>query len=132
LTANLRSTDVLGRLGGEEFAAILPNMNADEALAAADRVRRAFVEAAKEIDGHPVLGTLSAGVAVTTDSTMSVDALLSRADEALYTAKASGRNQVIVAGEKFAPVPTVTETPAAPKTRVLTVISGSPASNEAA
>ncbi|HVT56244.1 MAG TPA: GGDEF domain-containing protein [Xanthobacteraceae bacterium] len=132
LTANLRSTDVLGRLGGEEFAAVLPNMNADEALAAADRVRRAFVEAAKTIDGHPVLGTLSAGVAVTTDSTMSVDALLSRADEALYTAKASGRNRVVVAGEKFAPPPSATEAAAAPKTPVLTLVSGGPASHEAA
>ena len=97
--ANLRSTDIVGRLGGEEFAAILPNMNADEALAAADRVRRAFVEAAKEIDGCPVAGTLSAGVAVTTDSTSKVDALLARADEALYVAKKGGRNRVVVAGE---------------------------------
>jgi diguanylate cyclase (GGDEF)-like protein len=97
--ANLRSTDIIGRLGGEEFAAVLPNMNADEALAAADRVRRAFVEAAKEIDGHPVMGTLSAGIAITTDATSTVDALLARADEALYAAKAGGRNRVVVAGE---------------------------------
>jgi len=102
-SANLRATDIVGRLGGEEFAAILPNMNADEAHAAADRVRRAFVEAAKEIDGHPVCATLSAGVAVTTDSTSTVEALLSRADEALYLAKQGGRNRVMVAGEKPAP-----------------------------
>jgi diguanylate cyclase (GGDEF)-like protein len=97
--ANLRSTDIIGRLGGEEFVAILPNMNADEALAAADRVRRAFVEAAREIDGHPVMGTLSAGIAVTTDAASYVDALLAHADEALYAAKACGRNRVVVAGE---------------------------------
>jgi diguanylate cyclase (GGDEF)-like protein len=97
--ANLRSTDIVGRLGGEEFAAVLPNMNADEALAAADRVRRAFVEAAKEIDGHPVMGTLSAGIAITTDAATTVDALLARADEALYAAKEGGRNRVVVAGE---------------------------------
>jgi diguanylate cyclase (GGDEF)-like protein len=132
LTANLRSTDVLGRLGGEEFAAILPNMNADEALAAADRVRRAFMEAAKQIDGHPVLATLSAGVAVTTDSTLSIDGLLSRADEALYAAKAGGRNRVVVAGEKFAPAPAATETAALPKAPVLTLVSDAAVSNEAA
>jgi diguanylate cyclase (GGDEF)-like protein len=132
LTANLRSTDVLGRLGGEEFAAILPNMNADEALAAADRVRRAFMEAAKQIDGHPVLATLSAGVAVTTDSTLSIDGLLSRADEALYAAKAGGRNRVVVAGEKFAPAPVVTESTALPKAPVLTLVSDAAVSNEAA
>ncbi len=134
-TANLRSTDLVGRLGGEEFAAILPNMNADEALAAADRLRRAYVEAAKEIDGQPVMGTLSAGVAVTTDSTLSVEALLARADEALYSAKESGRNRVVVAGEKIARAASVTETPkiapAMPKTPVLTVVSTRQASDEA-
>jgi len=135
-TASLRSTDLIGRLGGEEFAAILPNMNADEALAAADRVRRAFVEAAKEIDGHPVLGTLSAGVAVTTDSMTTVDELLSRADEALYQAKTRGRNRVVVAGEKIVPMLAATEAPKTvpdtPKMPVLTIVSRKPASTEAA
>jgi diguanylate cyclase (GGDEF)-like protein len=135
-TASLRSTDLIGRLGGEEFAAILPNMNADEALAAADRVRRAFVEAAKEIDGHPVLGTLSAGVAVTTDSMTTVDELLSCADEALYQAKTSGRNRVVVAGEKIVPMLAATEAPKTvpdtPKMPVLTIVSRKPASTEAA
>lgn len=136
VTASLRSTDIIGRLGGEEFAAILPNMNADEALAAADRVRRAFAEAAKEIDGHPVLGTLSAGVAVTTDSLMTVDALLSHADEALYAAKASGRNRVVVAGEKIVPVPVAADAPktvpGTSKTPVLALVAGKRAANEAA
>jgi len=45
-TANLRSTDVVGRLGGEEFAAILPNMDIEGAFAAAERVRKAFEAAA--------------------------------------------------------------------------------------
>jgi diguanylate cyclase (GGDEF)-like protein len=135
-TANLRSTDLVGRLGGEEFAAILPNMNADEALAAADRLRRAYVEAAKEIDGHPVMGTLSAGIAVTTDSMLPVEALLSRADEALYCAKESGRNRVVVAGEKVARAASAAEAakaaPAIPKTPVLTVISTRQVADEAA
>lgn len=101
-SAKMRSNDLIGRLGGEEFAAVLPNMNADEALAAADRVRLAFLAAAKEIGGHPLCGTLSAGVAVTTDSLMTVDQLLARADEALYAAKAGGRNRVMVANAEGA------------------------------
>jgi diguanylate cyclase (GGDEF)-like protein len=98
-TANLRSTDIFGRLGGEEFAAILPNMDLDAAVAAAERVRSAFMQAAIEIDGHPVRGSLSAGITVTTDSTASLDSLLSIADEALYVAKAKGRNRVEVASK---------------------------------
>ncbi|HLL27520.1 MAG TPA: GGDEF domain-containing protein [Xanthobacteraceae bacterium] len=98
-TANLRSTDIFGRLGGEEFAAILPNMDIDAAVAAAERVRLAFYQAAIEIDGHPVRGSLSAGITVTNDSTDSLDALLSVADEALYVAKSNGRNRVEVASK---------------------------------
>jgi diguanylate cyclase (GGDEF)-like protein len=98
-TANLRSSDIFGRLGGEEFAAILPNMDIDAAVAAAERVRAAFLQAASEIDGHPVRGSLSAGITVTTDSATNLDALLSIADEALYVAKANGRNRVEVASK---------------------------------
>jgi diguanylate cyclase with GGDEF domain len=68
-------------------------------VAAAERVRSAFLQAAIEIDGHPVRGSLSAGITVTTDSTASLDSLLSIADEALYVAKAKGRNRVEVASK---------------------------------
>ncbi len=98
-TANLRSTDIFGRLGGEEFAAILPNMDIDAAVAAAERVRLAFLQVAVEVDGHPVRGSLSAGITVTTDSATNLDAFLSVADEALYVAKANGRNRVEVASK---------------------------------
>jgi diguanylate cyclase (GGDEF)-like protein len=111
-TANLRSTDIFGRLGGEEFAAILPNMDIDAAVAAAERVRAAFVQAAIEIDGHPVRGSLSAGITVTTDSAANLDSLLSIADEALYVAKAKGRNRVEVANKH-------NWQPSAPERRVL-------------
>jgi diguanylate cyclase (GGDEF)-like protein len=97
--ANLRSTDIFGRLGGEEFAAILPDMDIDAAVAAAERVRAAFGHAAIEIDGQPVRGSVSVGITVTTDSTASLDALLTLADEALYVAKAQGRNRVEVASK---------------------------------
>jgi diguanylate cyclase (GGDEF)-like protein len=95
-TANLRSTDIFGRLGGEEFAAILPDMDIDSAVAAAERVRAAFAQAAIEVDGLPVRGSVSAGITITIDSAASLDALLGEADEALYVAKAKGRNRVEV------------------------------------
>jgi diguanylate cyclase (GGDEF)-like protein len=126
-STNMRSNDLIGRLGGEEFAAVLPNMNADEALAAADRVRLAFVEAAKQVDGFPLGATLSAGVAVTTDSLMTVDQLLARADEALYAAKAGGRNRVVVANVEGAMQPASASTPPA-----LTLVSNERATSEAA
>jgi len=96
-TAHLRSTDIFGRLGGEEFAAILPDMDIDSAVAAAERLRAAFAQAAIEVDGHPVRGSVSAGVTITLDSTANLDTLLAEADEALYAAKANGRNRVEVA-----------------------------------
>jgi diguanylate cyclase (GGDEF)-like protein len=115
-TANLRSTDIFGRLGGEEFAAILPNMDIDAAVAAAERVRTAFAQAASEIDGHPVHGSLSAGITVTTDSGTNLDSLLSIADEALYVAKANGRNRVEVASKhNWQPSTPSEKTPLAPE-----------------
>lgn len=138
-SGNMRSNDLIGRLGGEEFAAVLPNMNADEALAAADRVRLAFMEAAKIVDGHPLCGTLSAGVAVTTDSLMTVDQLLARADEALYAAKAGGRNRVVVANAEGAaqvraeaPEGMPEKTAGAPKIPALTLVPSDRAATEAA
>lgn len=112
-STSLRSSDIVGRLGGEEFVAILPNMGVQEALTAAERVRSAFQTAAIEIDGHAVGASLSAGIAVTTDSMMSVDALLASADEALYAAKAGGRNRIEIA----APPAEGTETDANPRTK---------------
>lgn len=138
-SGNMRSNDLIGRLGGEEFAAVLPNMNADEALAAADRVRLAFLAAAKEIGGHPICGSLSAGVAVTTDSLMTVDQLLARADEALYAAKASGRNRVVVANAEGAAqvraeapeTGALQEKPSVSRTPALALVSGDRATEAA-
>lgn len=98
--ARLRATDILGRLGGEEFAAILPSTNLISASVAAERVRAAFEEAAKEIDGLPIGGTVSIGVAATEDPTTDIDTLLAQADRALYAAKAGGRNRYVLAGSE--------------------------------
>jgi diguanylate cyclase (GGDEF)-like protein len=111
--ARLRATDIIGRLGGEEFAAILPGTSLLAAAVAAERVRSAFQETAVEIDGLPIGGTVSIGAAVTEDVDGDIDALLAQADRALYAAKAAGRNRYVLAGseEEIAvpPMPKKTE-----------------------
>lgn len=96
--ARLRATDIVGRLGGEEFAAILPATNLKAAAVAAERVREAFEAAAKEVDGLPVGGTVSIGAAASDSPDADMDTLLTLADRALYAAKSGGRNRIVLAG----------------------------------
>ncbi len=95
--ANVRSCDVIGRLGGEEFAALLYNIGRDKTLALAERIRLTFAEAAVEVDGHPVGATVSIGVVLNQDGPLNIAELLGQADQALYYAKERGRNRVEVA-----------------------------------
>ena len=95
--ANVRSADLIGRLGGEEFAAVLYDVSREKAVALAERVRSAFAEAATEVDGRPVSATVSIGMVVNEDQPLDVPALLGQADEALYYAKERGRNRVEIA-----------------------------------
>ena len=83
--------DLLGRFGGEEFAALLPEVDAATALACAERIRCAFADAAPSIDGRVVAASVSIGVAVEARTTTPLVELLGRADRALYRAKALGR-----------------------------------------
>lgn len=96
----LRQTDVFGRLGGEEFAAFLGNTDEKGAVVVAERVRLAFLEAAKTVDGTDIGASVSIGVTFTTNYRDDVDSLLSRADEALYEAKNAGRNRVMIRSEQ--------------------------------
>jgi diguanylate cyclase (GGDEF)-like protein len=95
--ASVRSTDLLGRLGGEEFAAVLTDTSRDKAAAVAERIRLAFAQAAKEVDGRPVGATLSIGVAYCEEAALDVPEMLAQSDQALYFAKEHGRNRVEVA-----------------------------------
>jgi len=95
--ANLRSCDLIGRLGGEEFAAVLYNIGSDKALGLAERIRTKFAEAAIEVDGRPVGATVNIGVVINQDGPLDVPELLAQADQALYHAKERGRNRVEVA-----------------------------------
>jgi diguanylate cyclase (GGDEF)-like protein len=91
-STSMRVTDFVARLGGEEFAAIIPGA-LDEGIVVAERVRVAFESAARTVSGRYIGATVSVGVAAHTAAT-NIDALLARADEALYAAKAGGRNRV--------------------------------------
>jgi diguanylate cyclase (GGDEF)-like protein len=93
----LRSDDIFGRMGGEEFAAALPNSRLDDALEVAERLRKAVQDSdfAKTLADVPPL-TVSVGVAEFDAACKTLDLLLDRADRAMYRSKHSGRNQVHV------------------------------------
>ena len=92
----LRATDIIGRLGGEEFVALLPSTAAEAAIAA-ERVRAAFAVATIVRNGRRIAATVSIGVASASPAT-AIDLLITRADDALYRAKKNGRNRVEIAG----------------------------------
>lgn len=94
----LRSQDELGRLGGEEFAVLLPETGLANAIAAAERIRCAVEAAPLRFGGVQIPLTASFGVACRESPAESADALLQRADTALYAAKSGGRNRVASAG----------------------------------
>jgi diguanylate cyclase (GGDEF)-like protein len=94
---SLRISDLSGRIGGEEFAALLP-CSLEEGVLAAERVREAFASSGIVVDEGPVDTTVSIGVAGGPAGT-ELEVLLAAADTALYTAKRGGRNRVEAAEE---------------------------------
>jgi len=91
----LRETDVFGRLGGEEFAVVLPETGAEGGWLVAERLRRIVEDLRVRDEGENVIRfTLSLGVAGLGDPTEGMEAILRRADKALYRAKGLGRNRV--------------------------------------
>ncbi len=94
-----RSYDVPCRVGGDEFAVILPHTSLADALTVADRIRRAVMNAPTDAVGVPVgLVGASLGVAVFPAGGLTADDLVARADQAMYCAKHLGRNRIQVAG----------------------------------
>jgi diguanylate cyclase (GGDEF)-like protein len=91
----LREADILGRLGGEEFAVLLPETEAAAAMDVAERLRRAVENSPIETNGGALAITVSIGAACMDTTTGSVEELLKRADVALYEAKQTGRNKVV-------------------------------------
>lgn len=94
----IRTVDSLGRLGGEEFAIILPETELAAAKVVAERLRQQIEEATIPTDSGTIKVTASLGVAVASSECRDVDTLLRDADDALYEAKSGGRNRVVAAG----------------------------------
>jgi diguanylate cyclase (GGDEF)-like protein len=107
-STTIRNNDVFGRIGGEEFAVLLSRSSIEAATVRADRIRLAFAESCRSIREHQVNATVSGGVSASGNAETTLSALLEQADEALYRAKAAGRNRIRRAGSK----PQVVETPA--------------------
>ena len=91
----IREVDKLGRLGGEEFAILLPNTAVEEAETLAERLRLAVEKNTLVEGGQTIHVTISIGVAAFSSAIKTLDDLLRAADTALYRAKAEGRNRVI-------------------------------------
>ncbi len=94
LRAGIRENDLLGRLGGEEFAVILSGANAHTATRIAERLRIATHDDRIEHAGRLISITISIGLAISQPTDTSIEQLLGRADTALYRAKREGRNRL--------------------------------------
>lgn len=94
LSDNLNTGSIAGRLGGEEFAAIIPGADLTAAAATAETIRTAFSTEAKVVEDTDVAGTVSVGVASHDEIDCDFDTLFHIADGALYAAKSAGRNRV--------------------------------------
>lgn len=97
LETALRRSDLVGRIGGEEFAVLLHGTDEDSARFVAERLCHSLERASVEAVHGPIRITSSFGVAVLTEADGDVEDLMERADRALYTAKETGRNRVCVA-----------------------------------
>jgi diguanylate cyclase (GGDEF)-like protein/PAS domain S-box-containing protein len=95
---HLRENDILGRMGGEEFAILLPQTTIENAVNVGEHLRRLVDELRIFVDGYdkPIKFTVSIGISTLKSDINNLDALLYSADNALYKAKKSGRNHVCI------------------------------------
>ena len=98
LQKNIRDVDILSRYGGEEFVFLLPEADKEEAYTVSERLRRKLSQL--QFDDLPGI-TISLGIASYPDDSDDIDRLIKKADAALYTAKQSGRNKVVVYEEEM-------------------------------
>jgi diguanylate cyclase (GGDEF)-like protein len=95
----LRPLDVVGRLGGDEFAVLLPGRDPAAAFAVAEKVRHAFADACRHVDGQAVGASVSIGIAAAIAGDDQPETIIARADRALYDAKSLGRNRCTMSPE---------------------------------
>ncbi|MCP9337771.1 sensor domain-containing diguanylate cyclase [Stutzerimonas xanthomarina] len=91
---SMRDADIAGRYGGEEFVVLLPDTDSEGALTFAERLRQSIEAHEVVYDGHSIRFTVSLGIADLSEPTSGYAQLIERADNALYSSKAAGRNQV--------------------------------------
>ncbi|HBY08006.1 MAG TPA: hypothetical protein DEH22_09570, partial [Chloroflexi bacterium] len=94
--ACIRETDILARYGGEEFIILLPQTSFGNSQNLAERLRQIIATQPIVTNDYSISITLSIGISNLLEDDTDIDMLISRADQALYTAKNSGRNQVVV------------------------------------
>ena len=98
----IRAFDLIGRIGGEEFAILLPNTDLDGAVTLAERLRETLSALRLKVDGGTELAVaVSIGAASLLPTDASLDILFARADKALYRAKEGGRNRVVTIEERL-------------------------------
>jgi len=102
----LRSTDFLGRWGGEEFIVVLPDLTLDVALLSIERLRVAALQIKLPDGPEPARVSFSAGLATNDSGMMSLDVIIAQADVALYEAKSQGRDLVRISSESLQAVST--------------------------
>ncbi len=93
LQVAVREIDIVARMGGEEFAVVLPETSLEEAARLAERLRAAIANGPVKNEEHEVRITASLGVATRSNDDNNIEPILTRADDALYAAKKEGRNQ---------------------------------------
>lgn len=101
----LRENDVIGRIGGEEFAITLPETDSPAARRVAERIRESLADIEIPLDLGSLRFTVSMGIACLDQGDVDFSSLLKRADQALYDSKAGGRNRSTVYGEADLPAP---------------------------
>jgi len=100
LAGAIRVGERAGRIGGEEFAVILPDGGSEQAMALAQRIQAVVRTMRPRAGDVPIEVTVSIGVASTHGAPCTLDELLARADRAMYAAKAAGRNRTVLADER--------------------------------
>jgi diguanylate cyclase (GGDEF)-like protein len=92
----IREIDIFARIGGDEFALLLPETSPEQASAVVERIRIAMMSRATHIACNPLTITISSGISISESKEESLDTLMSRADKALYQAKETGRNKIVI------------------------------------